>query len=215
MNSKVFLNRCLHANKAIPPIIFFSFKVEPNKAYLFRVIGSNSGLALQIRVGGHKMTIVSVDGNKIKPIKNVDSLIVNAGERFDFYIETKDYDDQTNYFIVVKTTETTDFFYNKLDYDNFGLAILKYRNAVKKTVKCLDACQPLNENSLVVNCPYWSSQFKGFYKCITTQDFKSFEIKQSDRHLLKSSYDSDDYERFNEFEEHFLNTHFAGNYIFV
>jgi hypothetical protein len=184
--------------------------VEPNKAYLFRVIGANSGLALQIRVGGHKMTIVSVDGNKIKPIKQVDSLVVNAGERFDFYIETKDYFDQTNYFIVVRTIESTDFFYNKLDYDNYGLAILKYKNSIKKTVKCLDACKPLNTNSLVVNCPFWSSKAKGLYNCLTTEDFKSLKVKESNRHLLKSSYDSNDYERFNEFEEHFINLHFAG-----
>ena len=158
------------------------------------------------------MTVVAVDGNKIKPIKNVDNLIVNAGERFDFYIETKDYDDQSNYFIVVKTIETADFFFNKLDYDNFGLAVLRYRNAVKKTVKCLDACQPLKQNSLVVNCPYWSSKTEGFYRCLTTEDFKSHEIKESDKRLLKPNYDLDDFERFNEFEEHFLNTHFSGIY---
>ena len=168
------------------------------------MVGSNSGLALQIRVGGHKMTIVSADGNKIEPIMDVDSLIVNAGERYDFYIETKDFDNKNNYFIVVKTIETTDFYFNKLDYDNYGLAILKYKNVFKKTAKCLTACEPLTFNSVVVNCPYWSNKTEGFYRCISTDEFKSFKVKENDKQLLKNKYFPD------EFEEHFLNLHFSG-----
>lgn len=67
------------------------FEVEPNKRYLFRVIGANAGHPLEIRVGGHKMTVIASDGNKIKTdnTKEVDALIVNSGERYDFYIHTK------------------------------------------------------------------------------------------------------------------------------
>ena len=150
------------------------------------------------------MTIVTADGNKINPIRDVDSLIVNAGERYDFYIETKDFDNSNNYFIVVKTIETTDFYFNKLDYDNYGLAILKYKNVFKKTAKCLTACQPLTLKSIVVNCPYWSSKTEGFYGCISANEYKSLIVTENDKQLLKNKYFPD------EFEEHFLNLHFSG-----
>ncbi|CAF0817757.1 unnamed protein product [Didymodactylos carnosus] len=44
------------------------FTVKPNKKYLFRVIGANAGHALEITIGGHKMTIVASDGKKCRKV---------------------------------------------------------------------------------------------------------------------------------------------------
>lgn len=172
---------------------------------MFRVIGSNAGHPLEIRIGGHKLHVVATDGNPIKPIE-ADSLIVNGGERYDFYINTKGDDNVSNYFITVKTIETKEDNFNEILAENFGLAILKYKNADYSKITCSDACSSCNRKNkcIKVNCPFWPNENDGFYKCIPVNQFQSANIPDSDRELLKPHYNS------KNFEEHFFNFHFSG-----
>lgn len=181
--------------------------MKPNRKYLFRVIGANAGHPLEIRIGGgHKINIIATDGNPIKTIV-ADSLIVNGGERFDFYIETKSSTEATtNYFILVRTLETKDDDFNEIPADNFGLAVLKYSN--NKEAKCKDACQPCTQKSnfcLKANCPFWPGDNDGLYRCIPVNEMRSRSIPDADLELLAPKYSPD------QFEEHFFNFHFAGS----
>lgn len=168
------------------------------------MIGSNAGHPLEIRIGGHKLYVVASDGNPIKTIET-DSLIVNGGERFDFYIKTKS-SANMNYFIVVKTLETKDGNFKEIWADNFGLAILKYKNAKLSKITCSNACQKCNNKCVKVNCPFWPNENDGFYKCINVNKFQSTNIPKADHELLKNKYDDS-----NSFEEYFFNFHFSGS----
>lgn len=173
-----------------------TFEVEPNKRYLFRVIGANAGHALEIRVGGHKMTVVASDGNRIKPISDVESLIINSGERYDFYIDTKESSDMMNYFIIVRTLETKTLTYAPYKPVVYGLAILKYKSVPNTKITCSTACNPIDKNSLKVNCPFWPKNY-GYYKCIGVNKYESLNVPETDKEMLHNHYDS------NSFSEYF------------
>ena len=72
-NLKDFLNE----SKKLP---LENFAVKPNKKYLFRVIGSNMGFPIVISVNGHKINLVSSDGNPILSQNDLDYLVINGGE---------------------------------------------------------------------------------------------------------------------------------------
>ena len=183
--------------------------MEPNSNYLFRVVGASAGHPLEISLPGHKMTVIASDGNEIDPISNVDSLIVNSGERFDFYIQTKDYIDRKNYIIIVRSLESLDFNFKPLKVRHAGLAILRYKGADSKQFSCGDTnCEPCNYNGCrTVNCPYWPDKADGKYECIPPGSFKSkSNTPNEDRDLMETKYKPG-----TEFEEYFLNFHFAGS----
>lgn len=186
-------------------MLIFVIKVEPNKQYLFRGIGANAGQPLEIRIGGHKLHVVATDGSPIKETQ-VDSLIINGGERYDFYINTKGSDNSNNYFIMVKTLETRDENMKEISQDNFGLAILKYSNVISTSALCGEACQPCvsSSNCTKLNCPFWPNPTDGFYRCINVDRTHSVSIPDVDMSLLKRNYTKE------EFEEHFFNFHFSG-----
>ena len=185
------------------------FNVEPNKKYLFRVIGANAGLPLEIQIGGHKMKVVASDGNKLKTdnLDNVDSLIVNSGERYDFVIDTTNFDTKQNYFIVVKTLETKKYDFTALSTRNFGVAVLKY-NTIKKAI-CSTACVECSPSAKCkkANCPFAPTieENNKNYQCISIGDMKSASFDKSDTDMLGLRYSKE------EFEEYFFNFHFSGS----
>lgn len=126
------------------------FLVRENQNYLFRVIGASMAQELEIRIGSHKMIIIATDGNPVKPVE-VDSLIVGGGERFDFYIRTKGADNQDNFFITVRSLETFTFqegtyALGPINYENYGLAVLRYERASKRSAICGNACHNCGKN---------------------------------------------------------------------
>ena len=85
-----------------------TFTVKSNSKYLFRVVGANNAFSLVISFESHKIRVVSTDGNQIKPIENVDQLIIHGGERYDFELVTKDKSLANNYLIFVKLLAVAD-----------------------------------------------------------------------------------------------------------
>ena len=71
------------------------FTVEPSKTYRFRLIGAQETYAYNFSIDGHKLTVVATDGYWINPIDNVDYIIIQTGERYDFLLnateKVKDY----------------------------------------------------------------------------------------------------------------------------
>jgi FtsP/CotA-like multicopper oxidase with cupredoxin domain len=67
-----------------PPTRYF---VEPGKKYRFRVINSIShACPVLLQIEGHNLTIISSDSYDVLPA-TYDSLVSNAGERYDFILE--------------------------------------------------------------------------------------------------------------------------------
>jgi len=154
------------------------------------------------------MTVIASDGNEIVPIENVDNLIVNSGERFDFYIQTKDYVDKKNYVIIVRTLESLDFNFKPMNVRHTGVALLRYKGANLDSFTCGNTnCAPCNFNGCrTVNCPFWPNKEDGKYECIPPGSFKSVYVPDFDKDLMKTNYDPSV-----EFEEYFLNFHFSGS----
>lgn len=183
-----------------------TFKVKANKKYLFRVVGANNAFSLQISVESHKIRVVSTDGNKMKPIENVDTLIVHGGERYDFELETKDEKDAKNYLIFVKLLAIADEAFKDLKREYYTVALLKYENAKQNEISYdFRECEP-STPCVTVNCPFQMSRNRRF-KCINVESFESLDedITQFDRKtLFKTQYNKD------EFEEYDFNLHFSG-----
>ncbi|KZS15189.1 Laccase 2 [Daphnia magna] len=73
----------LTSNETMPLSVF---NVEQGRRYRFRVI-SNGFLncPIQLSVDDHMLTVIASDGGAIQPIE-VDSLVIHAGERYDFIV---------------------------------------------------------------------------------------------------------------------------------
>jgi FtsP/CotA-like multicopper oxidase with cupredoxin domain len=61
------------------------FKVKPNTAYRFRLIGAQGHYAYRVEIVGHKMTVITTDGYFVRPTE-VDYIIIHTGERYDFIL---------------------------------------------------------------------------------------------------------------------------------
>ena len=80
------------------------FSVKPNHVYRFRLIGAQSAYAFKFSIQGHYLTVVATAGNPIQPIKNVQYVIVNTGERYDVLVDTSGHEIK-NYWILAETIE--------------------------------------------------------------------------------------------------------------
>ena len=119
--NKTFLNEA----KRLP---LETFVVKPNKKYLFRGIGANMAFPIMISFNGHKINLVATDGNPIKPIENLDYVIINGGERYDFELVTRA-DSSSNFFVIVQAVASFDYTFSPLTTDHYGIAILKYETS--------------------------------------------------------------------------------------
>ena len=64
------------------------FTVMPNKQYRFRMIGAQGIFTFRVSIDGHKLKVFATDGVLVKP-QEVDFIIIQSGERYDFLLETK------------------------------------------------------------------------------------------------------------------------------
>jgi len=65
------------------------FTVEQGKKYRFRMI--NAGILycpIEVSIDGHNMTVIASDGSDVEPYE-VESVIIMAGERYDFVVDAK------------------------------------------------------------------------------------------------------------------------------
>lgn len=179
------------------------FSVQPNKRYLFRVIGSNMGFPIVVSVNDHKINLVATDGNPIVPINDLDYLIINGGERYDFELVTKETSNQ-NFFIIIEGLASYDWNFKPLTVDHYGIAILNYADSndlryIPRACSNLAPC-------MISNCPYLPRR-DGNVRCVDVAQMQSPEYKISPNEkekLFKRRYAE------SEFEEHFFNFHFSG-----
>ena len=72
------------------------------------MIGSQNEFAFRISIDEHRLTVMSIDGALLKPVE-VDFLIVQTGERYDFIIDGKSdakLSDKYDFMIRAETLET-------------------------------------------------------------------------------------------------------------
>ena len=105
------------------------FTVEQGKTYRFRLVGAQGIYAYKFSIADHKLTVVATDGYFIEPIKDVDYIILNTGERYDFLLSATNPESKINYLMQVETMERN----NTADgppypsLGHFGEAILHYK----------------------------------------------------------------------------------------
>ena len=73
------------------------YNVNKNQKYLFRVINPGAIFGYRVSVDHHQLNMVATDGYDFEPYE-VESFLINPGERFDFTIKT-DQDPKKNYYI--------------------------------------------------------------------------------------------------------------------
>ena len=78
------------------------YEVNPKDRIRFRIINASSTYAFRFAIDEHKLSVIATDGALTKPLE-VDSLIIDVGERFDVIVKA----DQpaANYWIRAKTLE--------------------------------------------------------------------------------------------------------------
>ena len=107
----------------IKPTSLNYFTVSQGQRYRFRLIGAQAVYGLRVSIEGHKMTVVATDGNLITPIEDVDSVIVNNGERYDVIVHANaSTPEKNNFWIWAETLEDAN-----TNNQNFYSPINKHR----------------------------------------------------------------------------------------
>ncbi|XP_066925497.1 uncharacterized protein [Clytia hemisphaerica] len=154
------------------------YTVTKGKKYRFRVIGSGLDLPLRISVDNHLLQLVASDGYDVEPYE-VESFIINPGERFDFII-TADQDIE-NYWIQAAGFMEWDH-PTAADNTKYVRAILRYNGAeeedpdieISKHINCTTQTGDVGQ-CLIANC---ASVLKGYdSKCFTVDNLKMSEYE--------------------------------------
>ncbi|XP_055883293.1 uncharacterized protein LOC106073971 [Biomphalaria glabrata] len=139
------------------------FTVEQFKSYRFRVIGAGNLYPFRVSIDQHLFKIVATDGNEVEPLE-VESFIINPGERFDFVIEAN----QTvnNYWIRAVTLEVN-------VSNHMALAIFRYVNASATDPHSFRRNCTRNDKCLVANCPFTFYPESDNVICVNFHQFNS------------------------------------------
>ena len=140
------------------------YNVEQGKRYRFRVIGVGALYPFRVSVDNHMLTVIASDGFDVKPME-VESFIINPGERFDFILNATEA--VQNYWVRAKTLEV-----NK---DILAMAILRYSGA--PMTDPTSSKIPCTESSKchVLNCPFSYYPEADHVICHTISALKSLQ----------------------------------------
>jgi len=163
------------------------FTVLSDKLYRFRLIGAQSVYAFKFSIQDHLLTVIATDGYPIEPIRDVNYVIVNTGERYDVVVNTSRYRHlqdgfSHDYWILAETLEK-DFtgnggFYTPIS-EHKAEAILHYNvDLVSSPIQEPSRSWNCTSNSpcRVVNCPFSSDSSTAKvmnYHCINAHDFET------------------------------------------
>uniref|UniRef100_A0A2C9M1W6 Plastocyanin-like domain-containing protein n=2 Tax=Biomphalaria glabrata TaxID=6526 RepID=A0A2C9M1W6_BIOGL len=141
------------------------YNVKQFKSYRFRVIGAGNLYPFRVSIDEHMLRVVATDGNEVHPVE-VESFIINPGERFDFVVDAN----QTvnNYWIRAETLEVN-------VSNHIALAIFKYANSPDFDPNTSRKNCTKNDRCLVANCPFLYYPEGENVNCINLNKFKSAE----------------------------------------
>jgi len=154
------------------------FNVTRGSRYRFRLIGTQESIPYRFSVQGHKLTVIASDGSPIKPIENVDYVIVNSGERFDVVINANNAE-QKDFWIWAQTLEDLNLSKNQVFYSpvdkHRAEAILHYTDVETMDIANITEtweCNALSKCS-AVNCPY--TLYGNILNCTNFEAFEGLE----------------------------------------
>ncbi|XP_066919627.1 uncharacterized protein [Clytia hemisphaerica] len=162
------------------------FEVEQNKKYRFRVINVGTMYQLRVSVDDHKLSVMATDGFDIKPWE-VQSFIINPGERYDFMLTANQKVD--NYWIRVKSIQVGEEYKR-----NYALAILHYKGSGVHDEPTTQEQDCVRDGCKVINCPFKYYKSDENTECITID-----ELENANAADVPPEYIQDDS------MEHFLN----------
>ena len=174
----------------IKPTSLNYFNVTRGNRYRFRLIGVQALYPFRFSIEGHKLTVIATDGNPIKPIENVDYVIINTGERYDVVVHANN-TERKNFWIWSESLEVANFtrneiFYNPIDIHR-GEAILHYEDVDSEDIADISEtweCTP-SAKCRAVNCPFY--QYGNIMNCVNADDFESL----SDHEIPAAIYSPD------------------------
>ncbi|XP_077977301.1 uncharacterized protein LOC144432878 [Glandiceps talaboti] len=181
-----------------PLIPIERFTVTRRKSYRFRVINAAMIYGFRVSIDQHELHVISVDGNSVKK-ELTEAIVINSGERFDFYIEATQKVD--NFWIRAETLEKSDITGATIIPGHVE-AILHYDGAAMiNPTTSSDTCTVL-DHCEVLNCPF------GYFPPDVYTDCKSLASLTARTSQPKPpSMPADD--RSNTMED-FINFHFTG-----
>ncbi|XP_071140315.1 uncharacterized protein [Mytilus edulis] len=164
------------------------FTVKQGNKYRFRIIGVGALYPWTISIDGHKITVVASDGFDVEP-QIADSVIINAGERYDVIIDA----DQPvgNYWIRAKTLES--------NRNTSVEAILHYQGALDSEPLSTPRTCSDTDKCLVVNCFFTYYPQNEFTICLPVDKLKHKSDNDQAPKVIQG-----------KFTEYFLNFAFPG-----
>jgi FtsP/CotA-like multicopper oxidase with cupredoxin domain len=138
------------------------YDVAPDEVHCFRVIAGQEGESLRLSVDQHELVAFASDGHDFDPV-NVQSIILNAGETFDFAVKTVA--SAGNFWIRAQTLEVA--------YNHSALAILRYAGAPQ--VDALSTSRSCTQSSrcTVLNCPFPAYPPSSFTDCLQMDQLRN------------------------------------------
>ncbi|XP_052258048.1 uncharacterized protein LOC127862822 [Dreissena polymorpha] len=137
------------------------FNVMLGTKYRFRVIGTSSTNSFRVSVDGHTLTVVASDGYDLDPV-DVESFVINPGERFDFEIMANQ--PVGNYWIRGITLEK--------GQNHRADAILHYINAPASQPQTSRQLCTATKPCTVLNCPF-TYYPENYTECVKLDKLKS------------------------------------------
>ncbi|XP_013385435.1 laccase-5-like isoform X1 [Lingula anatina] len=170
-------------NNKVPYERFYVDQTHKNimpQKYRFRIIGAQLQFALRFSVDAHLMTIIASDGFDMVPIRDVESLIVNPGERYDVVIHADNPLDRQAYWIRA-APHISDPGYDTGNYSlQEGKALLIYGDETSPYIYPEDVpevprpcVQNPNIKCVIVNCNYNILPPSYNARCINPGEFRN------------------------------------------
>ena len=141
------------------------FNVGLSVNYRFRIVGAQSLYAYKFEIEGHKLRVIATDGQIVDLTGPLDYIIVHSGERYDFFLDTKEAVPSGaggNYWIRAETLEVSNSLNDGrpvhtaeaiLHYTTPGVPnpnpFTMYDNVVSRPRQCTEQAR-----CLALNCPF-------------------------------------------------------------
>ncbi len=155
---------------------------EKRRKYRFRLVGAQGLYAYKFSIDGHKLVVVATDGYWIKPIYDVDYIIIHTGERYDFILNAVE-TSRENYWMRAETLEINKDEggppYKSLDH--VAEAILHYRQSEDEPEISSTEYETIKHRSppiictqespcKAVNCPFQNFHSSYNTQCVNVQN---------------------------------------------
>lgn len=169
------------------------FSVVRGHKYRFRLIGAQGLYPYRFSIDGHKLTVVNTDGFWIKPIKDVDYIILHTGERYDFILEAN-CDSADRFWMRAETLEVNVFGKGPpfKSFDHTAEGILQYIEPGEQATE-IDSTEYecIKDNSVpihctsgrkckAVNCPFKNYHSSYNIDCTNVGEFQLLEPTPSE-----------------------------------